>query len=231
MTTENIWDKFAISYNNVLSKWSVYLELVSKASIYLADSNFVLDQGCGTGIISLELAKQGKRIIGIDNNPYMLGEAQNRLLLANKESNPKLNAVFMEGNAEHLIFRDGLFDGIVANNVIFYVDNPNQMISETYRVLKEGGTFVVTGPKPNADIERLCSQLHEEFRQKEIYEELKEDIEHFLKCSFELKTTGIRNVYYPEEIAELLKKAGFSKDAEISDNIYLNQSFFVAVHK
>lgn len=229
MTDENIWDKFAKSYNNVLSNWSLYQELVSKAKEHMSAANFVLDQGCGTGIVALELAKQGKKVIGIDNNSYMLAEAQNRLLLANK--NLKLDSLFMEGDAERLIFRDGLFDGIVANNVIFYVNNPKQMISEAHRVLMAGGTMVISGPRPNADIEKLCSHLREEFEQKRVDGQLKDELEHFIKCSFELKTTGIRNVYQPKEIVDLLKEAGFSKEIEVSGEIYLSQSFLVVMQK
>src|SRR5690606_26816745 len=38
----------------------------------------VLDLGCGTGISAAWLAQNGYRVVGIDNNPYMLAQAQAR---------------------------------------------------------------------------------------------------------------------------------------------------------
>ena len=79
MTEENIWTRFTRSYTNVLSNWEPYRELVSKVLDCMAEKENILDQGCGTGIFYLELARMGKKVIGIDNNLAMLSEAQCRL--------------------------------------------------------------------------------------------------------------------------------------------------------
>ncbi len=231
MAEEDIWTRFTRSYTNVLSNWRQYQELVSKAIYHMREKENILDQGCGTGIFSLELARGDKNVVGIDNNPAMLTEARARLqqVMVRGEINGKVT--FLEANAESLPFRDGSFDGVVANNVIFYVENPEKMTAEAYRVLKSGGIFTISGPKQNPDIHKLLDDIVEEFKQKGIYQMFREDVEHFSNSSVKLKSTGIHNMYQPEEMVKLLTKTGFTQVIEKSGEVYLGQSYFVVMKK
>ncbi|MBI4147547.1 class I SAM-dependent methyltransferase [Candidatus Woesearchaeota archaeon] len=231
MVEEDIWTRFTRSYTNVLSNWEPYRELVSKVLHYMAKKENILDQGCGTGIFSLELARMGKKVISIDNNLAMLSEAQAWLKQAMNGGEINGSATFMEGNAEALPFSNNTFDGIVANNVIFYVENPTKMTAEAYRVLKPDGVLVISGPKQNPDIQKLLDNIVYEFKQKGIYDALREDVEHFSSSSVQLKSTGIHNMYQPEEMVDLLTEAGFKEVIEKCGEVYLGQSYFVAVRK
>lgn len=231
MTKENIWTRFTRSYTNVLSNWEPYRELVSKVLYCMAEKENILDQGCGTGIFSLELARIGKKVIGIDNNLAMLSEAQARLKQAMNRGEINSSVTFIEGNAEALPFNDGSFDGVVANNVIFYVENPQKMTGEVYRVLKPGGVLAISGPKQNPDIPKLLDNIVYEFKQKGIYDALREDVEHFSGSSVQLKSTGIHNMYQPEEMVGLLTETGFKEVIEKCGEAYLGQSYFVVMRK
>ena len=45
----------------------------------VSDGAIVLDLACGTGSLTAELAKHGYDMIGVDNSPMMLCEAQNKM--------------------------------------------------------------------------------------------------------------------------------------------------------
>ena len=92
-----------------------------------------LDVGCGTGFLSLELARRGHRVTGIDFAPQMLAEARKK---------PMAQGVavrFEEGDAEQLPFAEGSFDLVMTRHVLWTLPHPEQAIDEWIRVLRPGG--------------------------------------------------------------------------------------------
>jgi len=224
---KNIWSEFAKSYDKVLRSWSLYQELRNKIDCHLANCNLILDQGCGTGIIAMDLAKKGKLVHGIDTNAEMLARA-----FENIGDDIKQRIFLKQGDAHKLEFADNYFDGVVSNNVLFYVEEPIKVLKEAHRVLKKDGILVASGPVPNPDIAKLTQHIVAEFNQKGTYHILKKDLEHFVECSVKLKTTGMPNTYNAAELAKILiKKIGFSKVVEESENTYIGQSYFIAAKK
>ncbi len=61
------WGRFSPQYLSLIS------ELLDKRSIPHAR---ILDIACGTGILTIELAKQGHTVYGIDISPRMIGKAR-----------------------------------------------------------------------------------------------------------------------------------------------------------
>ncbi|WP_458413192.1 class I SAM-dependent methyltransferase [Schinkia sp. CFF1] len=99
-------------------------------------SEVALDLGCGTGIYSLELAKYGLDVIGIDISSKMIKQARN------KASDAKHKITFLEGDFHHLPFEDEHFDLVFTNITIEFATKPKLVICEAMRVLKKGGRFV-----------------------------------------------------------------------------------------
>lgn len=54
----------------------------------------------------------------------------------------------IRGDAQDLPFNNDHFEIVIAAAVIEHVPNPQQMLKETYRVLTEGGIFILTTPDP-----------------------------------------------------------------------------------
>ncbi|OFV94381.1 MAG: hypothetical protein A3G76_11150 [Acidobacteria bacterium RIFCSPLOWO2_12_FULL_65_11] len=97
----------------------------------------VLDLGCGDGLFTWTLATRGARAVGIDIDRRMLRAAAARATRARVPSR------FVEGRVEHLPFRDGAFDVVVAVTVLCLVDDIDTAAREAVRVLRPGGRLVI----------------------------------------------------------------------------------------
>lgn len=225
MNEESIWTNFARVYDNILRVWDLYSELKDSMIKHLKIANIILDQGCGTGIFAIELAKQGKLVYGIDNNEYMLAKA------IENGKDVKEGLYLKEGDALELEFKDNFFDGVISNNVIFYVNDPYRLLKEAYRVLKTQGVLTISGPRPNPDISKLTEDIISNFQKKGIYDIMRKDLEYFIECSKILKESGMPHTYELQDMRRLLQEIGFSRELELRDDLYLGQSFLVAVQK
>jgi len=97
----------------------------------------VLDVGCGPGVMTEALLNVGCTFWGVDPSPRMIGIARNRF----KEDN---RVHFMSGDAMQLPFPDGFFDAAVCMGVIDALHDRRQAIREMLRVIKLGGTLIIT---------------------------------------------------------------------------------------
>ncbi len=94
----------------------------------------VLDVGAGTGRLSILLVQVGAEVTALDVSEEML-KVLNR-------KNKHIKTVV--GEAEALPFPDNSFDIITAAFLIVHLKNPRRFFDEVYRVLKDGGKFLVT---------------------------------------------------------------------------------------
>ncbi len=130
----------------------------------------VLDVGAGTGRLSIGLEQKGAQVTALDISPEMLK------ILARK--NRRITTVV--GEAESLPFPDNSFDMVTAAFLIVHLKNPTRFFDEVYRVLVDGGIFIVTNinQKDPPVVETtqgpimIDSYYHRPERIKEILEEL-----------------------------------------------------------
>jgi ubiquinone/menaquinone biosynthesis C-methylase UbiE len=97
----------------------------------------VLDIACGTGNVTLPLARRGATVTGLDMTPHLLEEARAR---AAREG---LNIRFDEGFAEALPYPDASFDMVVSMFGIMFSPAPETVASEMARVLRPGGRLAL----------------------------------------------------------------------------------------
>jgi ubiquinone/menaquinone biosynthesis C-methylase UbiE len=93
----------------------------------------VLDLGCGTGRLAVELAERGYDIYAVDINHDLVKIAQ-------EKARERIGiAPFAIAAAELLPFRDDFFDICIVNNVLEHVANWGKTLDEVARVTKPGG--------------------------------------------------------------------------------------------
>src|SRR5512134_502832 len=92
-------------------RWRSFL--VSRIAAVPGDR--VLDVACGTAAVALELVHRfGCSVVGIDQSPEMLAEAQRRVARAGESARVEL----LQGRAEELPFADGSFDGVTSTYLL-----------------------------------------------------------------------------------------------------------------
>ena len=101
----------------------------------------VLDVGMGPGVLAEAVAQRGGTFEGVDLSPEMVREAQERY-------GHLANVSFRVGNVEAIDAPDATYDQVIAVAVIEYLKTPDRALSEIARVLKPGGTAIITVPKP-----------------------------------------------------------------------------------
>ncbi len=114
------------------------LNLSEKIAQNMPVCSVAADLGCGTGDLVPYLSEKAGKVIGVDKSPGMLDEARERFA----GMNGKID--FRIGSIEHLPMRDNETDCAVINMVLHYLQHPDEVVSETARVLKKGGTLVIT---------------------------------------------------------------------------------------
>ena len=108
----------------------------------LAPGEAVLDVGCGTGDLTLEIARRvgsSGLVAGIDAAPEMVARARK------KARQRHLAIDFRVEPAEKLTFADQSFDVVVTSLVFHHLPDAlkRQALAEIWRVLKPGGRFLL----------------------------------------------------------------------------------------
>jgi ubiquinone/menaquinone biosynthesis C-methylase UbiE len=100
-------------------------------------SQFALDIGCGTGLITRFI--RSSQVVGVDINRWNLDRAKRRIP----------DADFVQCDVEHLPFRNGLADFAICTEVIEHLYLPSRAIGEIARVMRPNGTFIGSVPSSN----------------------------------------------------------------------------------
>ncbi len=98
----------------------------------------VLDVGCGNGVISRSLGKEGFRVRGIDISEKTIEKA--------KALNTFPNVNFEVLSAENLVATGHKYYAVICSEVIEHLNNPGVLISTLHELLHENGVLIVTVP-------------------------------------------------------------------------------------
>ncbi|MEM1259097.1 MAG: class I SAM-dependent methyltransferase [Bacteroidota bacterium] len=105
------------------------------------EGKYILDAGCGPGKYAEELFAGKAEVIGFDLSPKMVALA--------KERNGRPDSFFVHDLSEPLnMFEDEHFDMVVSALALHYIQDWNPVVKEFHRVLKIGGSVVVSIEHP-----------------------------------------------------------------------------------
>jgi len=118
----------------------------------------VLDLGCGGGRHAFEAWRRGATVVALDRSEAELKEvrAVTGGMLAAGEL-PSVPGGALNGDALAVPVRDGVFDAVIASEVLEHVWDDRGALAELVRVLRPGGRLAVT--VPTRWPERVCWAL------------------------------------------------------------------------
>jgi 2-polyprenyl-3-methyl-5-hydroxy-6-metoxy-1,4-benzoquinol methylase len=133
------YERFADEFDARMNRYEVTkrLRLVYEEALGGHDlaGRDLLDAGCGTGLFSQVGAERGAHVTSLD-----LGEG----LLAQVAK--KCESRRVVGSVMNIPFEDAVFDYVVCTEVIEHTTDPSLAVAELTRVLRPGGTLVLTTP-------------------------------------------------------------------------------------
>ncbi|WP_305064357.1 arsenite methyltransferase [Methanococcoides sp.] len=110
------------------------------ASLKLGET--VLDLGSGAGfdcfLAASRVGKEGK-VIGVDMTPEMIEKARE-----NASNGGYTNVEFKLGDIEEIPIADASIDVVISNCVINLVPSKDKVFREIFRILKNGGRFIIS---------------------------------------------------------------------------------------
>ena len=125
------WDALRKVFDDDLLRARAVSRLVDPALV-------VADVGTGTGVLALELARLGLRVVAIDHSPRMLEAAR-----AKARDAGLLGIELRQGDARALPLADGEVDAALAHMVVQYLASPAETLREMARAVRPGGAVVV----------------------------------------------------------------------------------------
>ena len=131
---KNIWDKFAPIYSLAMkSQKHIYDYMYSHISTAVS-GKLVLELATGPGLIAKHIADSAAHITATDFSPKMIEQA--------KKGQVPANVSFEIADAADLRYEDKSFDVVVMANALHVVPNPEKVLSEIDRVLRDGGMLI-----------------------------------------------------------------------------------------
>ncbi len=169
----------------------------------IKNTDLVLDLGCGSGFITVEVAKLAKKAIGLEISPNI------KKTLIPLELQEKLKFIHNEGS--QIPFEENTFDIILSSEVIAQIVDFEHFFKEIKRVLKpEGRLVLITGcgfPKIEDDYKKntpYIIKMREKYgnRVPDSYEDFCEAI------NLEFSNVRKENLTV-DEVSEIVKNNGF----------------------
>lgn len=171
------WSMFAYNQFSYNGKRKLSKQIIDGIAEYIniPDEGTGLDVGCGSGALTIACAKRNPKakMVGIDYWGKEYASFSKQLCENNSKAEGVDNTSYIQGDARHLDFEDETFDAVTSNYVYHNITGVNKqdLLIETLRVLKKGGTFAIHDIMSKrrygdmqAFVEKLKAEGYEEVR-------------------------------------------------------------------
>ena len=136
--TASFWDRHAARYaKRPIKNVEAYEQLVERTKAHLTGGDHVLEVGCGTASLALQLAPGVKRITATDISSKMLEIGQGKAAAEGIENIDFIRARLSDG-----AFPAGPFDTVLAFNFLHLVEDLPGTIERIHGLLRPGGVFI-----------------------------------------------------------------------------------------
>lgn len=177
-----IWDKLSPFYDLFENVYNGKCNrgIVEEIKTLVNKDDIVLECACGTGLLTIPMAENCKKLMATDYSVGMLKQTKKKV---GKFENVRLK----KESITELSFKNDMFDVVVAANVIHLLDNPGDALNELKRVCKSGGKIIIptyiNKSKPEATLgAKIVAKMGVQFAREFDLESYKE---FFIKYGFE----------------------------------------------
>jgi ubiquinone/menaquinone biosynthesis C-methylase UbiE len=136
---EKFWSKIATTFE-ADQEWIAGKGLIQAVTEKLHqehDLGEVIEFGCGTGVFTIPLTQNAKHIIATDLSDEMIEIARTQL-------EGFQNITVEKANCKNTSFPSERFDTVFMANLIHVIENPQEALQESWRVLRNNGTLLIT---------------------------------------------------------------------------------------
>ncbi len=139
MTVQDFWDMRSERYDEQVGTHyaAAYRETEARILRRLAPSDRVLDFACGTGIVTLPVARCVKEVRAIDLSGEMV-----RITREKAAAEGLANLTVTQTDLFDPTLREGSFDAVLACNVLLYLEDRAAALARIRALLREGGEFL-----------------------------------------------------------------------------------------
>lgn len=133
-----IWDKLSPFYDLFETAYNgkCFKGISKEIEKHVSETDVVLECACGTGLLTVPMAKKCKKLIATDYSVGMLKQTKKKV---ENYTNTQLKRV----SILELPFKENIFDVVVAANVIHLLDKPDKALDEMKRVCKPNGKIII----------------------------------------------------------------------------------------
>ena len=125
------WDKLPLRVQNAIN-----IAEAIKKRVHLSKDMEVMDFGVGTGLLGFEIAKQVKKVYGVDTSKKMLEELE-----AKNTEELSIEPVFADITKEPI---DLKVDGIVSSMTLHHIEDLERFFETIKKNLKPGGFIAIS---------------------------------------------------------------------------------------
>ena len=131
---KNFWDKNAGRYDRFMRKDRAAYDEMYELIRPEVKAKTVLELATGTGLIAKHIVNAAAHIEATDSSAEMIAEA--------KRDNHSAKLHFSVQNMFRLPYADKSFDAVIVSNALHIVPQPEKVLAEIHRVLKDDGVLI-----------------------------------------------------------------------------------------
>jgi len=135
------WDRASKNYDKNDKIDGNYLKMMEITRKFVDGNDVVMDLGCATGSISIDISDFAGEVLGLDISSRMIEIARKK-----PEKYKKKNIRFQRSTIFDEGFKENSFDAIIAFNILHLMDNTDKVMSRVNELLKPGGVLVSSTP-------------------------------------------------------------------------------------
>ncbi|MDA3966489.1 MULTISPECIES: carboxy-S-adenosyl-L-methionine synthase CmoA [Helicobacter] len=217
---ESVADVFDDMLSRSVPFYKEVLELSSSFALsFVKEGDRILDLGTSTASMLVEIARKSKYkldLVGIDNSPYMIKHAKNKLLAYG------INATLIEGDVLEYDF--GSCNCIISNYTLQFIRPPQRLslVKKISNSIKEGGVFICSE-------KTICEDKGLDYKFINYYLDYKKS-HGYSEFEINKKREALENVLVPyseEENKKMFLESGF-RDVQILFK-WVNFATFIAI--